>query len=145
MFKHILFPTDGSAASDAAIPACLQFAKEIGASVTCVHVLPTFHIDIVAPEMMVYSHDRFTIDSELHANKLLVPIVEAAKAIDVPCDSLSMTSDHPYEAIIQAALERECDLITMASHGHRGIKAFLLGSETQKVLSHSKIPVLVFR
>lgn len=63
----------------------------------------------------------------------------------VDCDSMYVVSNHPYEAIIEAAQSRQCDLIAMASHGRKGIQGFLLGSETQKVLSHSKIPVLVFR
>jgi nucleotide-binding universal stress UspA family protein len=71
--------------------------------------------------------------------------VQAAKAADVPCEIVLQTSDQPYEAIIATAKEKGCDLIMMASHGRHGVQAFLLGSETQKVLTHSKIPVLVFR
>jgi nucleotide-binding universal stress UspA family protein len=79
------------------------------------------------------------------ANKYLADIATAAKDADVKCDSFHVTSDHPYTAIIQTARERNCDLIAMASHGKKGVKGLVLGSETWKVLTHSQIPVLVFR
>jgi nucleotide-binding universal stress UspA family protein len=72
-------------------------------------------------------------------------IQEAAKAAGVHCEAISVTSDQPHEAIIQVAKKRGCDLIMMASHGRKGVQGMLLGSETHKVLTHSRIPVLVYR
>ncbi len=79
------------------------------------------------------------------AEQRLAPLVEAAKAANVPCETVSVKSFSPYEAIIDTAGKYGCDVIFMASHGRRGLSAVLLGSETQKVLTHSKIPVLVYR
>jgi nucleotide-binding universal stress UspA family protein len=89
--------------------------------------------------------EDFEKDWKARADRFLAVIMRAAKAADVPCDTALQTSDQPYEAIIATAKEKGCDLILMASNGRRGVQAFLLGSETQKVLTHSKIPVLVFR
>ena len=129
MFKHLLIPTDGSELSEAAIQAGVQFAKSINAKVTVFYAIP---IDFVK-------------DGKARADRFLAVIMQAAKAADVPCETVVRTSDQPYEAIIATATEKGCDLIMMASHGRRGVQAFLIGSETQKVLTHSKIPVLVFR
>ena len=145
MFKHILLPTDGSAASEAAIRSCLRFAKEIGARVTGLHVLPEFHVLTYNTEMLEDTREQFAQDSEAHAKTFLTAIEHAAKEAGVACDVLRMTSDHPYQAIVQAAQDQQCDLIAMASHGRKGLQGFLLGSETQKVLTHSQIPVLVYR
>lgn len=145
MFKHLLLPTDGSAASEDAIRKCMLFAREIGAKVTGVHVMPEFHIFTYQAEMLEDTRDEFRKDCEVQAHKYLAVIETAAREAGVPCNVTFSTSDHPYEAIIDAATEHGCDLITMASHGRRGIKGMLMGSETQKVLTHSKIPVLVYR
>jgi nucleotide-binding universal stress UspA family protein len=82
---------------------------------------------------------------EASRTKLLATIANAAKATGVPCETVKVSHEHPYEAIIDAAKTKGCDLIAMASHGRRGVSAIVLGSETVKVLTHSKIPVLVYR
>lgn len=145
MFKHFLLPSDGSAMSSAILRPCIQFAKECGASVTAVHVIPEFHVLTGQAEMLEATRDEYVRDSQAHAQRYLAEIEQLARELGVPCKTLAPTHDHPYEAIIQAAREQGCDLICMASHGRRGIKGMLLGSETQKVLTHSAIPVLVFR
>ena len=145
MFKHILIPTDGSEPSEAAIQAAVQFAKSVKARVTGFYAMPKFHMLAYGPEMVTDTRQEFAKDCQAHADRFLAVIMRAAKAADVPCETALQTSDQPYEAIIATAKERDCDLIMMASHGRRGVQAFLLGSETQKVLTHSKIPVLVFR
>jgi nucleotide-binding universal stress UspA family protein len=145
MFKHLLIPTDGSELSEAAIQAGVQFAKSINAKVTGFYAMPKFHMLAYGTEMVTDTRQEFAKDCKAHADQFLAVIVRAAKAADVPCETALQTSDHPYEAIIATAKEKGCDLIMMASHGRRGVQAFLLGSETQKVLTHSKIPVLVFR
>jgi nucleotide-binding universal stress UspA family protein len=147
MFKHLLIPTDGSELSEAAIQAGVQFAKSINAKVTGFHAMPKFHM-VYGPEGVIETRQDsvdFVKDSKAHdAERFLAVIMQAAKAADVPCETALQTSDQPYEAIIATAKEKGCDLILMASNGRRGVQAFLIGSETQKVLTHSKIPVLVF-
>ncbi|NRR31654.1 universal stress protein [Oxalobacteraceae bacterium] len=145
MFKHILLPTDGSATSNAAIRKCLSLAKESGAMITGVHVMAPFHVLSRHTEMIESTRAEYLEESMAQARGYLAEIEQAAREIGVPCKTVVHTSDEPYEVIIQSARELGCDLICMASHGRRGIKALLLGSETQKVLTHSQIPVLVLR
>ncbi len=145
MFKHILVPTDGSPLSRMAIKASVALAKETGARVTGLYVMPAFHVLSYNTEMLEDTAEQFAIDSVRHANDYLAVIEADAKEAGVPFGAMRTTSDHPFEAIIAAAREMDCDLISMASHGRKGVKGFLLGSETQKVLSHSQIPVLVYR
>ncbi len=145
MFKHVLLPTDGSQLSEAAIQAGVEFAKSIGAKVTAFYAMPKFHMLTYQTEMLTDTKEQFARDCQAHADRFLAVAVQAAKAAGVPCETALQTSDHPYEAIIATAKEKDCDLIMMASHGRSGVQAFLLGSETQKVLAHSRIPVLVYR
>jgi nucleotide-binding universal stress UspA family protein len=145
MFKHLLLPTDGSQLSEAAIQAGMRFAKSINAKVTGLYAMPKFHMLTYQTEMLTDTKQEFAKDCKAHADRFLAVIVQAAKAAGVPCETALETNDHPYEAIIATAKEKGCDLIMMASHGRSGVQAFLLGSETQKVLTHSAIPVLVFR
>ncbi|MBV6323327.1 universal stress protein [Duganella violaceipulchra] len=145
MFKHFLMPTDGSAISTAILRPCIQFAKECGASITAVHVIPEFHVLTYQVEMLEATREQFRQDSIAHAQRYLAEIEQCARELGVPCKTLALHHEQPYEAIIQSAREQGCDLICMASHGRRGVKGMLLGSETQKVLTHSQIPVLVFR
>jgi len=148
MFKHLLIPTDGSELSEAAIKAGVQFAKSINAKVTGFYAMPKFHLLVYGPDGVIDKRQDFADfekDWKARADRFLAVIMQAAKAADVPCETALQTSDQPYEAIIATAKEKGCDLIMMASNGRRGVQAFLLGSETQKVLTHSKIPVLVFR
>lgn len=144
MFKHILLPTDGTPAAEMAIDACLQFARATGASVTALHVMPVLHMFTYEPGVTETVHEQVKQDRALHSKKYLEHVELRATAAGVPCKTMLVTSDYPYEAIIDAARTRRCDLIAMASHGRKGIKGLLLGSETQKVLTHSAIPVLVF-
>lgn len=145
MYKHLLLPTDGSPSSDAAVKNCVQFAKEIGAKITGFHAIPEFHVFTYHTEMLEDTKERFLQDCKIQAKQYLAVIETAAKEAGVACDTVITVSDHPYEEIIRTAEERECDLIAMASHGRKGVKGFLMGSETQKVLSHSRIAVLVYR
>lgn len=145
MFKHLLLPTDGSQLSEAAIHKGVQFAKSINAKVTGFYVLPEFHLFTYRTEMLEDTKEQFARDSRAHAEQFLAVIEKAAKAAGVACDTAFATSDHPHEAIIQAAAEKGCDLIVMASHGRKGVQGILLGSETHKVLTHSTLPVLVYR
>jgi nucleotide-binding universal stress UspA family protein len=145
MFKHILLPTDGSKLSDEAIRVAVQLAKTVNAKVTGFYVMPEFHVFTYKTEMIEDTKSEFAKDSKAHAAQYLSVIETIAKAAGVTCDIASGTHDHPYEAIIKVAKQRGCDLIVMASHGRKGVHAVLLGSETQKVLTYSHIPVLVCR
>ena len=145
MFKHLLIPTDGSELSEAAIQSGVQFAKSINAKVTGFYAMPEFNPLVYTPDGIIDKRQDFEKDWKARAERFLAVIMRAAKAADVPCETALQTSEQPYEAIIATAKEKGCDLILMASNGRRGVQAFLLGSETQKVLTHSKIPVLVFR
>lgn len=145
VFKHILLPTDGTPAAEAAVEAGLRIARETGASVTAVHVMPVLHMFTYEPGVTESVHETVRKDREMHSKQYLEHVAQLAAAAGVPCKTMLVTSDYPYEAIIDAARTRHCDLIAMAAHGRQGIKALLLGSETQKVLTHSAIPVLVLR
>ena len=145
MFKHILLPTDGSELSEAAIQKGIQFAKSINAEVTGFHVILPFHVFTIQTEMLEDTKEQYERASKVQAEQFLGVIKKAAEKAGVSCDTDYVTSNHPYEMIINAAEKKGCDLIMMAAHGRRGVQGLLIGSETQKVLTHTKIPVLVFR
>ena len=144
MYKHILIPTDGSDLSKKAIKQGAAFAKSLRAKVTAVTVTPTFHLIADEPLMFTAIED-YRKDSAVRAKKLLDVAKSAAKAAAIRFEGVHAVNDQPYAAIISTARKKGCDLIYMASHGRKGISALILGSETTKVLTHSKIPVLVCR
>jgi nucleotide-binding universal stress UspA family protein len=145
MFKHVLLPTDGSELSEMAIRQGVRFAKECGARITGICVTPAFHVLAVDATMLQDTEAEYLAAGRAQARKHLAMLEKTAAEEGVACDAVVEVSDHPYEAIIRAAESKGCDLILMASHGRRGVKALLLGSETQKVLTHSRTPVLVYR
>ena len=145
MFKHLLLPTDGSELSRAAIRKGVRFAKESHARVTAVSVIPEFHVLTFDTTMIEDTKAMFLADSRAQAEATLALLKKSADEEGVPCDTAVVVSDHPYQAIIRIAEDKDCDLILMASHGRHGAQALLLGSETQKVLTHTRIPVLVYR
>jgi len=146
MYQHILIPTDGSELAGSAVKQGVSLAKSIGASVTALVVeTPFFVFDVPYWEMddLRGAFAEQAEDVKQHANKVLRAAAAIAKKSGVPCKTLHVVKDHPYEAIIATAKENHCDLIVMASHGRSGIAAVLLGSVTAKVLTHTKVPVLV--
>ncbi|MGT2510305.1 universal stress protein [Cupriavidus basilensis] len=145
MFKHLLVPTDGSQLSEAAVRMAVTVARDFRAKVTGFHVIPEFRVFTHRIEMLEDTQERFAQMAEHHAEQYLGVIAQAAKEAGVECETVCVTGDHPYEAIIRAVEERGCDLVVMASHGRSGVQGLLIGSETQKVLTHSTIPVLVYR
>ncbi|MCF8179040.1 MAG: universal stress protein [Sulfuritalea sp.] len=147
MFKHILVPTDGSELSAATVKQAVIFAKEIGAKVTFFFAKPDYPVAFYGEGALIdpTTPDKFAEMAAQQAKEILGMHEASAKAEGVVCATMSSVSDIPYEAIIAAAEEAGADLIFMASHGRRGLSGLLLGSETQKVLTHSKIPVLVYR
>jgi nucleotide-binding universal stress UspA family protein len=145
MYKNILIPTDGSVLAATAIDHGIALAKSIGAKITvltAVEPFPTFSTD---PEAIADSAEVYAKHATEAALKILAAAAQAAKAAGVACETIRLDKGFPYEAIIKTAGAKGCDLIVMASHGRRGISALVLGSETVKVLTHSKIPVLVYR
>jgi nucleotide-binding universal stress UspA family protein len=145
MYKRILIPTDGSEASQRALLAGVEFAREVGAEVVGLTATPEFSVLSTDSDMLEDTPEQFAANSAARAARLLGAIQSAADDAHVPCRTEHAVDDDPYAAIIAAAQKSGCDLIVMASHGRRGLKGLLLGSETQKVLVHSTIPVLVHR
>jgi nucleotide-binding universal stress UspA family protein len=145
LYKNILIPTDGSELATIAVKHGVALAKEIGAKVTGVTVTEPFHVLSLAPTQLEYTRSEYKKDSQVRAEKALSSISAAANTAGVPSETLHVEHEHPYQAIIETAASKGCDLILMASHGRRGVAAVVLGSETVKVLTHSKIPVLVYR
>lgn len=145
MFQHILLPTDGSTLSENAVRRGLALAHECGARVTGLHVMPKYHVLTYRAESIEDTREEFARDSREHAAHHLSQISQAADELGVVCRTLAEVSDHPWETICHIAERDGCDLIVMASHGRRGMSGLLLGSETQRVLTHTKIPVMVWR
>ncbi|MFS2036796.1 universal stress protein [Polaromonas sp. CT11-55] len=143
MFNHILLPTDGSPASERAITQAVAFAKDAEARITGLHVMQEFHLLTYQVQMLENTREQFIRECQARADVYLSALKKAADKEGVPCETVCVTANQPFEAIVRMAEGKACDLIVMASHGRKGIAGFLLGSETQKVLSHSKKPVLV--
>lgn len=146
MFRHLLVPTDGSQLSERAVKQAISFAEKARAKVTFFYARSDAEASLYGESALLRSMDpTLLVNDEMLAHEILRGAEEQGKRAGVECESLLMVSAEPYEGIIAAAQDRECDLIVMASHGHRGVKGLLLGSQTQKVLTHSTIPVLVYR
>ena len=147
MYKHILIPTDGSDLSRAAALNGVKLAKALGARVTAFFAAPAatpLVYEGVLPVAFTTQLGHAQI-IEKTAAKYLGAIEKVCQKAGVPCQSLHVTNEYVADAIIAAAKKCRCDLIFMASHGRRGLSGVLLGSETQKVLTHSKVPVLIYR
>lgn len=147
MFKHILVPTDGSTLSADAALRAVDFAKAIGAKVTFFYAQPDYPAQFFGEGALIdpTTPQQFAEAAAARAAEILKRCGEFAAKAGVECATATEASEVPYEAIIGTANKHGCDLIFMASHGRRGLAGLLLGSETQKVLTHSKIPVLVYR
>ena len=130
-----------------AIHKAIEFARETGAKITFFFVQPDYPIAFYGEGALIdpATPDKFTELTNTQANDILTTAKQQATAAGVPCTTRTTVSDLIFMAIIEAATDSGCDLIFMASHGRRGISGLLLGSETQKVLTHSKVPVLVWR
>lgn len=148
MFKHILIPTDGSTLALKGAKAGIRLAKSLRARVTAVYVIPPF-MPIAYGDAAVYvpamSPQEYKKTSEQAARKALGAVEAEAKKAGVRCQSRFVTSAQVYEGILKVARGAKCDALAMASHGRGGITGVLLGSETSRVLAHSKLPVLVTR
>ncbi len=147
MYKHILIPTDGSELSQEAVKGGIALAKALGAKVTGFHAAPDvlLYAMAYAEAAPLISQTDLEEESKKQAEEYLAFVEREARAQGVPVQTVWVKHDSPYAAIIETAQKRGCDLIFMASHGRRGLSALVLGSETTKVLTHTKIPVLVYR
>ena len=147
MFKHILVPTDGSDLSRQTVRRAVSFAREAGARITAFFAKPEYPIAYFGEGALIdpTTPEKFAELAEQQASEYLGEVQNLCAEAGVECGAIATTSDVPYQAIIDAAEQAGCDLIFMASHGRRGLSGFLLGSETNKVLTHSTIPVLVYR
>ncbi len=145
MYSNILVTTDGSEFSERAFGHAADLAKLSGGKLTAVTVTPP--LQIIAIEGVVYPEDpeKFQATTLTQAKAALDAVAKVAASHGVPCELVQVENAQPYEGILDTAKQKGCDLIVMASHGRRGFSALLLGSETQKVLTHSTIPVLVYR
>ncbi len=148
MFKHILIPTDGSPIANKAVKAGIQFAKDLGARVTGYYAVEPVPQHIYGEGYLINNskisqalQQRVSDIGEKHVEKM----AKVAKAMGVPFSTVVTVAETPYEGIIDAAKKHKCDAIFMASHGRRGLAGGLMGSVTHKVLTHSKLPVLVYR
>ena len=145
MYKKMLIPTDGSELANKAVEYGVRFAKDSGARIIAMTVTEPFHLISVAPRQIEYTRSEYEKHSKAEAEKVLGVVSAAAERAGVACDTIHVEHEHAYRAIIATAMSKGCDLIVMASHGRHGVSAVVLGSETVKVLTHSKIPVLVYR
>ncbi len=147
MYKRILLPHDGSDISKKAVKKGVQFAKACGATVIGFYSPEDYQVvlysEYVPPNLL--TKKEFEAQAKRTAEKHLAYVEKLAGDAGVPCETLYAASVSPWEAIVDAAKKKKCDLIFMASHGRRGLASFMLGSQTQKVLTHTKVPVLVCR
>jgi nucleotide-binding universal stress UspA family protein len=145
MYKKILVPTDGSELSEEAANAAIQFARACGSELFAFSVARPYPLMTPTEASAVLDTGVETRIMNEAAQRDVEKIASAAKQAGVPCETGTSSSFFPYQAIINAAREHQCDLIFMASHGRRGLSRLLAGSETQNVLAYSAIPVLVLR
>jgi len=144
MYRNILVPTDGSDITAKAVQTALTLAKTLGAKLTVISVKEPFPYSAIS-EMQPVPPQEFYDAQERIAAARVKSVVEAAAGAGVACEAATVEAVHPWEAIVDHAKNQGCDLIVMASHGRRGVSALLLGSETQKVLTHCQVPVLVIK
>ena len=147
MYRHILVPTDGSRLSLKAAAHAIALAKSLGAKLTGFHASPDYPLPVYADGVVFepLSRKDYAAQCKKEADRVLATVEAKARAAGVVFSGVSAISSSPWEAILAAARKEKCDAIVMASHGRRGVAALVLGSETQKVLTHSKLPVLVVR
>jgi len=145
MYAHILLPTDGSELSKMAIREGVDLAKALGARVTVVTVTMPFDVFSGSFSMLTDTPEQYREHTTARAAQYLDVAKKIAAVAGVPCDAVHVEHEHPYQASIEIAQNRGCDAILMASHGRHGMSAIVLGSETLKVLTHSIVPVIVYR
>ena len=144
-FRHLLLPIDGSDLSLRAFATGLELAKTFGAKVLALHVVPPFNSIAYMTEILAAAELRYSQHALQSASRYLDQAKAMAKEAQVPCECRYVFGERPHEAILDAVDTHHCDLIVMATHGWHGLNRLVLGSETQKVLVRSHVPVLVCR
>ena len=144
MYQRILVPTDGSEITAKAVATAVSLAKLSGASLVALCVKEPFPYSAIS-EMQPVPPQEFYDAQERIASARVKAVLDAAAAAGLACDGATVEALHPWEAILDVAKQKGCDLVVMASHGRRGIAALLIGSETSRVLTHSTLPVLVVK
>jgi nucleotide-binding universal stress UspA family protein len=142
MYTRILVPTDGSEITAKAVQSAVQLARLSGAALSTLSVKEPFPYSAISEMQPVPPQEYYDAQERLATGRVQA-VLDAARAAGITADGATVEALHPWEAILEHARERGCDLIVMASHGRRGVAALLIGSETQKVLTHSTLPVLV--
>ncbi len=146
MFKHILMPTDGSEHSERAVERGIELAKLCGAKVTGIHVVQDYRMMMAAEGWVsTVSEEKEEEQARERATSFLSFVQKTADVAGVPCETVIAKNLHPYDAIVDTANERGCDLIVMTARNRKGLAAVLMGSEASRVLHRSSIPVLTFR
>jgi nucleotide-binding universal stress UspA family protein len=145
MYSRILIATDGSDLSDKAVDQGLALAKAVGAKVTILRVTSQPAPMVYDGVMVAFPAEEISQEIAKSVEKYFVTLRGKAGVLGIDAETVQVENDFPWEVIIATARDKGAGLIVMASHGRRGLSAVLLGSETQKVLTHSTIPVLVCR
>lgn len=145
MFKTILLPTDGSPLSEKAAATAIQFAQLNGAKIVAISVVQPFPLSAFGDGGVVLDAGLYEQQMQEAAQKNVDKVGALAQAANVPFEGVTAVSVSPYEEIVATAAKNHCDIILMASHGRTGLNKLFLGSETQKVLAHTHLPVMVLR
>ena len=149
MYKHILVPTDGSKLSLKAVKQAAGIAKAAKAKVTALYVIEPYMPSVTDDSLVPFTVARLEAEYKEASEKAAAAALDRAQNAFAParvaCEKVFATDPHPWHGILETARKRHCDLIVMASHGRGGLASVLIGSETHKVLAHSKTPVLVCR
>ena len=147
MYQRILVPTDGSALSKKAVKSAVELAASLGAELVALNVVPRYPTAYFEGGVTVSPAEVARVEKQWteQGQRLADGVAEAARKAGVVAKAVTVRSDLVAEAILAAARKNRCDLVVMASHGRKGLKRLLLGSETQHVLTHGNIPVLVLR
>ena len=145
MYSHILIATDGSELSEKAVDHGMALAKALGSKVTAVHVTEPWTSAVSGEWAIAFPVEEYEETAAANAKTLLAKAAEEARRNGVACDTVHVRDQFAAEGIVEEAKTRNCDLIVMASHGRRGFARFLLGSQANRVLTHSAVPVLVFK
>jgi nucleotide-binding universal stress UspA family protein len=144
MYRNILIPTDGSDITAKAVQTAITLAKTLGARLSTISVKEPFPYSAISEMQPVPPQEFYDAQERIAASRVKA-VIDAAQAHGLACTGHTVEALHPWEAITDHAKAQGCDLIVMASHGRRGVSALLLGSETQKVLTHCDVPILVIK
>jgi nucleotide-binding universal stress UspA family protein len=145
MYRHLLLPTDGSELARRAVEHGIRLAQSLGARLTALHVTPRFRPSELHAHAILREAQQDELRSRADAHRILDPVARAAHAAGVACELVHKVGDKPWQTIIEVAAERGCDLVCIGSHGRSGVRALVLGGQTTKLLTHSKLAVLVWR